>query len=228
MVTTADPLDETLQPDSAALRRARARSIGLGVALLVVAALETVFVLASATRRPWFQGMDDAWRRLMIEHRIPWLVDVARVLGVLGSPWVTLPIRLAVSAVLAVRRRWAQFGAFVVALVVSQVLASGLKALVDRPRPSARLVDAYSSSFPSGHAIATAVTAFGIVIAFVPRGRSRWHWIVAATFVATLMSWSRTYLSVHWASDTIAGAAIGIGCALLAEAAFESAGDRGR
>ena len=35
------------------------------------------------------------------------------------------------------------------------------------------------------------------------------------------MSWSRTYLSVHWATDTIAGSAIGIGCALLAEAVFE-------
>ncbi|MFN8050118.1 MAG: phosphatase PAP2 family protein [Acidimicrobiales bacterium] len=53
------------------------------------------------------------------------------------------------------------------------------------------------------------------------RGRRRWHWIVAATVLATVMSWSRTYLSVHWATDTIGGSAIGIGCALLAEAAWE-------
>lgn len=207
--------------DSAALVRARGRSVALAVALFVVAIVGAASLLAAPDRRPWFQDLDTAWRNLMLDHRSPWLVDIAEVLSVVGSAWVTLPLRIGISIVLAVRRRWAQFGAFVSAIAASQILVGGVKAIVDRPRPSAGLVDAYGSSFPSGHAVAAAVTAFGVVIAFLPRGTRRWHWIVGATLVATIMSWSRTYLSVHWASDTIAGTAIGVGCALLAEAFFE-------
>jgi undecaprenyl-diphosphatase len=29
------------------------------------------------------------------------------------------------------------------------------------------------------------------------------------------MAWSRTYLQVHWLSDVVAGAALGVGVALL-------------
>lgn len=207
--------------DSAALRRARRRSVVLAGMLAVVAGVGAVSLLASPDRRPWFQGFDDAWRDLMIDHRTAWLVDVAEVLSVVGSSWVTVPLRLVVSVTLAVRRRWVQFGAFVTAIAVSELFVGGTKALVDRPRPPAGLVEATSSSFPSGHAIAAAVTAFGLVIAVLPRGRRRWHWIVGASLFATIMAWSRTYLSVHWATDTIGGTAIGVACALLAEAAFE-------
>jgi undecaprenyl-diphosphatase len=208
--------------DSAALRRARARSVLLAVALLAVAAVLGISVKAAPAGHPWFQAFDDRWRRLVVDHRVGWLTVVARVLSVVGSAYVTLPLRVVIAGVLAARRRWVQFAAFVTAIVVSEVLVGQVKALVGRQRPPAGLVHATGTSFPSGHAIAAAVTAFGIVIAFLPRGRRRWHWIVAATAIAATMSWSRTYLSVHWATDTIAGTSIGIACALLAEAVFES------
>jgi membrane-associated phospholipid phosphatase len=35
-----------------------------------------------------------------------------------------------------------------------------------------------------------------------------------------LMMWSRTYLHAHWLSDTVGGALIGAGTALLVAAAF--------
>jgi len=53
------------------------------------------------------------------------------------------------------------------------------------------------------------------------RSFRRWHWFVAASLLAAAMAWSRTYLSVHWATDTIAGTCLGVAIALLAEAAFE-------
>lgn len=225
----AGPLDEPVdagQPfadaadESLALRRARRRSVVLAMALISVAVALAIPLLISP-RHPWFQGFDSTWRSWVVGHRVGAATVVARALSVIGSAYVTLPVRLIIVGVLAVRRRWVQLGAFAVAIISSEIVVGIGKAIVDRPRPLGGLVAANGSSFPSGHAIATAVTAFGIVAAFIPRGRRRWHWLVFATFLAASMSWSRTYLSVHWATDTIAGTSIGMSFALFSEALFE-------
>lgn len=49
-----------------------------------------------------------------------------------------------------------------------------------------------------------------------PRLRFHWSMIVALVWILTMM-WSRTALQVHWLSDTIAGALIGISAAVLAD-----------
>lgn len=206
--------------DSARLQRARARSVVLAGALSLLAAVIGWSVVVDRAH-PWFQPFDDGWRIFVIGHRNGPATTIAKTLSVVGSVYITLPLRLGVAVVLGLRRRWLQLGAFASAVLVSEVLVGVIKAAVDRPRPTAPMVLATGSSFPSGHAIATAVTAFGIIAAFLPRGRRRWHWIVVASTLAGLMSLSRTYLSVHWATDTIAGTAIGVACAIAAEALFE-------
>lgn len=48
--------------------------------------------------------------------------------------------------------------------------------------------------------------------------RLRFHWSILLAFAwILLMMWSRTALQVHWLSDTIAGALIGISAAVLAD-----------
>ncbi|MCF2587569.1 phosphatase PAP2 family protein [Brevibacterium sp. UCMA 11752] len=48
--------------------------------------------------------------------------------------------------------------------------------------------------------------------------RLRFHWSMVLAFAwILLMMWSRTALQVHWLSDTIAGALIGISAAVLAD-----------
>jgi membrane-associated phospholipid phosphatase len=223
------PLDETLDldapvadaaEDSPSLRRARRRAGLLAVVLLGVAGVLTVSLLDDP-RQPWFQPFDDWWLDLVSSHRSAPLTSIAKVLNLAGSTVVTLPIRLFALVVLLVRRRWTQTVAFVLAVVVSELCIGPLKAVVDRPRPLDPLVATTGAAFPSGHAIAAAVTAFGLVIAFLPRGRRRVHWTIAAAFVAGSMAWSRTYLGAHWATDTIAGVCIGVGLAVGFDAALE-------
>ena len=132
-----------------------------------------------------------------------------------------VPLRLAIVAVLALRRRWLQAAAFLGAVVTSELCIGPLKALTDRPRPPDPLVDTNSASFPSGHAIAASVTALGLVVVLVPPGRRRTRWTVAAALFAAAVAMSRTYLAAHWASDVVAGAAIGTGLALVWPAALE-------
>lgn len=227
--TVAEPVDERVDEaapladaaaDSAGLRRARRRAGWLGGALLAVALALTVSLLVDATD-PWFQPFDDAVHDWAVDHRFGAATGLAKLLSIIGSSWVTFPVRLGVVALLVVRRRWTQLTAFVVAIVAAELATGPLKALVGRDRPVDPLVVTTGMAFPSGHAVAGAVTAFGVVAALLPRGRRRWHWFVAASVFAALMSWSRVYLAAHWASDTIAGTAIGVGVALLAEVAFE-------
>ena len=223
------PLDESLDErapladaaqESPRLGRARLRSLILALVLLAVA-IALAIPLARSPEHPWFQRFDESWRSWVSGHRFAAATVVAKILSVTGSAYVTLPLRLAVAAVLAIRRRWLQFTAFAVAVISSEVAVGVVKAVIDRPRPPGAMIVTTGASFPSGHAIAAAVTAFGVVSAFLPRGARRWHWFVLATFFAGSMAWSRTYLSAHWATDTVAGVCIGMGLALLSEVIFE-------
>ena len=223
------PVDEVVDPsepaadaahDSGALRRARRRAGALAAVLLGIAAVATASVLVDPVA-PWFQPFDDAVWEWAQEHRSAPFVRVAEWFDVAGSVVVTVPLRLLAIGVLLLRRRWTQLAIFVVALVLSELCIGPLKAWTDRARPPQGIVETTSGSFPSGHSIAAAVTAFGLVIAFLPRGRRRLHWGIVATLVAASMAWSRVYLGAHWASDTVAGVCFGVGIAIGTEVLLE-------
>jgi len=205
--------------DSPQLEQTRWHVALLALALLAIAAALTLLMLADPVD-PWVQPFDDWWLDVVQRYRRDWVVDVATVLDKVGSPWVTLPVRAVAVAILLLRRRWVQLSAFVTAVVLSEFAIGPVKAWVDRARPPS-LVETSGASFPSGHAIAAAVTAFALVAAFLPRGRRRLRWAVVATLFAGSMAWSRTYLGAHWATDTIAGISFGAGIAILSEVAWE-------
>jgi undecaprenyl-diphosphatase len=78
-------------------------------------------------------------------------------------------------------------------------------------------------SFPSGHVAnaATIAVTLGII---VPRV---WVWVVGAIYTL-LMAISRTYLGAHWITDTIGGALVGAGAALLVWTVFAQRMERER
>jgi undecaprenyl-diphosphatase len=200
----------------------RLHALAAGLALLGIAVALTI-VVAVNRKGSALQAIDDRWLAWMIDIRTAWLTRLARVVSVLGGPLVMVPLRLTVIGALAWRRRWLQLGAFVGAVVTSELCIGPLKALIDRPRPPGPLVTTDSPSFPSGHAIAASVTAFGLVVVLVPAAnrRTRTRWTVLATAFAALMALSRTYLAAHWLSDVIAGVCIGTGLAVAWSAGLE-------
>ena len=93
------------------------------------------------------------------------------------------------------------------------ILVHAIKDAMPRPRPSnlsfAQPMEEHrQSSFPSGHttlAFCTATSAF-----YVARRTGRQK-VGAVLFPwAALVGWSRIYRGVHWPSDVVAGACIGI------------------
>jgi membrane-associated phospholipid phosphatase len=189
------------------------RGLLVSGSLLAGAAAVTVLYVLPATR-PAVQGVDDAvWRFAGAVRNRP-TTAVAVVLSWLGSALVNWPLRIAALLLLAWRRHWLRLAAFGLAVLTSELLIGTMKAAIDRPRPPDSLIATSGSSFPSGHAVATAVTAVGLVLVLAPPGPRRWRWEVNAVVLTSVMALSRVYLRAHWLTDTVAGALLGAGLAL--------------
>jgi undecaprenyl-diphosphatase len=205
----------------------RLHALIVGSVLLVAAAVMAIIIVIDPSTSP-LQGIDDRWLKWMISIRTGWLTRLAKMLSFAGSVKVTLPLRVLVAGLLAWHRRWLQLAAFVGAVITSELCIGPLKSVIDRPRPPGPLIGTGGAAFPSGHAIAGAVTAFGLVVVVLPASPRRWIAIGLAAAFAGLMAISRTYLAAHWLTDTIAGVCIGTGLALVWPAALELARDRRR
>jgi undecaprenyl-diphosphatase len=207
----APPVDVSgpRRPEHALLNN---RGLDRAACLILLACTVTVFLLM------WFpstqaviQRWDQAVANEMAEAQRPAFTTAAKVFNVLGSTIVLLPLRLLVLLYLALQRRWWHFTAFLSAMVVSEICIGTLKHLYNRPRPPNSLVVTSGASFPSGHAIATSVTAVALVIAmFPPGGRHRAIWGSVAALFSFVMAFSRVYLSAHWMSDVVAGTLLGV------------------
>ena len=149
-----------------------------------------------------------------------WLPEMLRDLTSLGSTTVLGLVVLTLATSLALARKWANVALFLAATIGGQIASSGLKHIVDRARPD--LVPGaptvFTASFPSGHALLSAVTylTIGALLSQLePRRSLRIFYIGVAVALTTLVGLSRVALGVHWPTDVLAGWCIGGAWALF-------------
>lgn len=171
-------------------------------------------------------SIDEATLDLVLDIRTPWLTDVVSVLTHAGGGIVTTAITAVVAALLLwVSRVSDRVTAAEAVLVAGAVFTawpvmSGMKMLVGRARPAEpdRLLDLQTLSFPSGHAMISAVLATVlavVVIRAVRPGRGRVMMLAALAVYPVLIGFTRVYLAAHWLSDVVAGWAAGALWALV-------------
>jgi undecaprenyl-diphosphatase len=144
-----------------------------------------------------------------------WAEWLARPLSWLGG-MVGVTVVVATVVTLLVRRsRAADAVLLVVVALGSQLLVQTAKAGYERRRPDVgSAIDLPSSfSFPSGHA-ATGVAVFGLlglIAAATASTRARRDVAVVVAFaLGVLIGASRVVLNVHYVTDVLAGACLGL------------------
>jgi undecaprenyl-diphosphatase len=129
-------------------------------------------------------------------------------------------VTLAVIGFLVLLRR--RSAALLVAVSVGggTALSSLLKLGFQRPRPDLvpHAVEVYTASFPSGHAMLSAVTYLtlgALLMRVQPLWRVKFYILALAVLATLLVGTSRVYLGVHWPTDVLAGWCVGAFWALL-------------
>jgi len=154
-----------------------------------------------------------------------WLEHVMRDITSLGSFTVVALMTLVSVGYLLIDGKRAAAMFVIVAVTGGVALSEGMKHLFARPRPElvAHLVEVQTASFPSGHAMLSAVTylTLGALLARIQSRNRLKAYVVSVAILLTLMvGASRIYLGVHWPTDVLAGwcagAAWAMACWLLA------------
>jgi undecaprenyl-diphosphatase len=195
----------------------------LGVVLSVLA-----FVLvAGLVIHGRIQPLDE---RLMLGLRVEhdasrpigpeWLPGAMRDVTALGSAPVLVIFVLAVAGALAARRQYHALGLLLAASAGGILLNDVLKGLFARPRPelALRLTEVRSLSFPSGHAMQSAIiylTLAAFLARFVQARALKVYFVGFAFLLSLLVGVSRVYLGVHYPSDVLAGWCAGLAWALV-------------
>ena len=150
----------------------------------------------------------------------PWLQEAMRDITGLGSTVVLVLILLAGIGYMMAARRFAMALFLFVAVGSGQIISSVLKHLIGRTRPE--LLEGspyiYSASFPSGHAMLSAITYLtlgALLTRVVHRTALRAYLLTTALVLTVLVGISRVYLGVHWPTDVLAGWCIGAAWAVL-------------
>jgi undecaprenyl-diphosphatase len=149
-----------------------------------------------------------------------WLEEAARDITGLGGYAVLTLLTLATLAYLLLARKERAALLVIVAVVGGMMLSTALKMGFDRPRPDLVPYGArvYTASFPSGHAMLSAVVylTLGALLARIDARRRVKAFFLGFAVVLTLMvGVSRVYLGVHWPSDVLAGWCVGAAWASL-------------
>jgi len=147
-----------------------------------------------------------------------WLEDSLLDLTALGSSTVLVLVVAAVAGFLVLQRRYRT--ALFVAITASsgELVNTALKHAFNRPRPSIvpHLRNVYSASFPSGHAMESAIvylTLGAVLMRVADRRRTKIYCLGTAIVLTLLVGVSRVYLGVHYPTDVIGGWIIGFGWA---------------
>jgi len=178
-----------------------------------------------------FEGDTEAFdRAVLLAFRNPansadpigpaWVEEMMRDITSLGSQPILILVSLAAFGFLMMTRRPASAWLLLVSVSGGLILSTVLKLGFERARPDlvAHATQVFTASFPSGHAMLSAVTylTLGALLARAQESHRVKAYLLGMVVILTVITGlSRVYLGVHWPTDVIAGWCIGAAWALL-------------
>jgi undecaprenyl-diphosphatase len=203
---------------------------GILLAIAVACGLVLAFLgLADEVAEGETQAFDDA---VLLAFRTPgnpddllgppWAEEMVRDVTALGSfACLGILVTIVVGGLLLAKMRGAAL-LVLVSVLSGTAISTLLKLGYSRPRPEiAHGMREFTASFPSGHAMLSAITflTLGALLARLAPNRRRKVYAMGVAILLTLMvGVSRIYLGVHFPSDVLAGWCLGAAWALLCSA----------
>ncbi|PHY95992.1 phosphatidylglycerophosphatase [Ligilactobacillus salivarius] len=152
-------------------------------------------------------SFDKFVQNLLLPITNPTNTRIVEKITYLGGPRIAAILSIIVSLYMFIRHNFKAGIWSASTLVIGNLINVLAKNLIQRPRPSDKLVAIGGYSFPSGHTFGTALFIFFVVFLIVPQIKNitlrriltflgfLWILIIALT---------RVYLHVHYPTDTIA------------------------
>jgi len=144
-----------------------------------------------------------------------WMASSMMDLTALGGPTVIgLAVVAIVGFLLLQTRYWTALFILVTA-ASGEAVSYVMKTAFYRPRPDVvpHLREAFSTSFPSGHAMQSAIiylTLGAMMMRLAERRLTKIYCFASAAMLTFLVGLSRVYLGVHYPTDVLAGWIVGL------------------
>lgn len=171
------------------------------------------FMVGVMTGAGWIHSFDDYWNSIIRVGITDTKTTIISYLTDIGGVATVCILTVVVIASLVLKHKvdmaiW--FGGIV--LIGGALIPSIIKNIVQRPRPTYKLIEQGGFSFPSGHS--TGSTVFYGMLAFfsILYVSHKWLRLLIGIFMLGLVlfiMYSRVYLGVHFPSDVVAGFFIG-------------------
>ncbi len=149
-----------------------------------------------------------------------WMEEAGRDVTALGGIAVMLIAIVTAAGFLAISRAYRTMIVLLISTLSGMGASLAMKSLFDRPRPDfvPHLSHVYTSSFPSGHAMMSAVvylTLAALISPILTHFWSRFYVIAVAVGLTVIVGLSRVYMGVHYPTDVLAGWAAGLTWAMM-------------
>lgn len=208
-------------------RMRRREFMALGALLLIVVGVWVFIEIADEVVEGESQKLDARIVRMFRQADDPsqligphWLAESARDVTSLGGATVLLLVIFIVAGSLALMRKYHAMWLVLIASITGQIASHLLKLSFDRDRPDVvpHLTEVSTTSFPSGHAMASAVvylTLAAILMRLTPKWKLKLYILSIGLFMTLLIGMTRIFLGVHYPTDVLSGWAAGLVWALL-------------
>ncbi|ECK4200378.1 phosphatase PAP2 family protein [Listeria monocytogenes] len=171
------------------------------------------FMTGVMTGAKWIQHFDDYWNsiiRVGITNTKTTVISYLTDIGGVATICILTAVIVVIFVVIRKVDMAIWFGGIV--LIGGALIPSIIKNIVQRPRPTYKLIEQGGFSFPSGHSTGSTVfygmLAF-LLILYVSRRCLQVLIGMLAFGLVIFIMYSRVYLGVHFPSDVVAGFLIG-------------------